>query len=197
VATESLFTSQVPNTMAFDATAISVGMTVYFALPGVIRGVKYYATTTLSGGTYTGGVYSVDTADSGSNDPGGGTGTLLTSATYGTLTAGQWNTVTFGSPLTVAANTPYRITGYSSVGRYGSTTSLFASDLTNGNITAPAANTSVAGKNIRNGTYNYATNISYPNDHFGEGYFVDVVYEADAVTATPYPPRRRGPTYRR
>lgn len=197
MADESLFSAQVPGGFAFDATAISVGLTVFFALSGVIKSLKYYASSTLSGGTYTGGVYSVDTADSGSNDPGGGTGTLLASATYGTLTAGQWNTVALGSPLTVAANTPYRITGYSSVGRYGSTTGLFASALTNGNITAPAANTSVAGKNIRNGTYNYATNISYPNDYFGEGYFVDVVYEADAVAATLFPPRRRGPNYRR
>ncbi len=197
MATESLFTSQVPGGFAFDAAGITLGLTVYFALPGVIRGVKFYASSTLSGGTYTGGVYSVDTADSGSNDPGAGTGTQLVSATYGTLTANQWNSVTFGSPLTVAANTPYRITGYTSVGRYGSTTNLFSSALTNGNITAPATNTSVAGKNIRNGTYNYATGISYPNDYFGEGYFVDVVYEADAVTATPNPPRRRGPNYRR
>lgn len=190
MADESLFTSQTPATQAFDATAISVGLTVKFALAGVVKGVKFYATSTLSGGTYTGGLYSVDAADSGSNDPGSGTGTSLASATYGTLTAGAWNTVTFGSPVSVAANTPYRIVGYTSVGRYGSTTSLFSSDIVNGNITGIAANTSAGGLNIRNGTYNYATNISYPNDYFGEGYFVDVVYEATATAAELVIPRR-------
>jgi hypothetical protein len=189
MADESLFTSQTPATQAFDATAISIGLAVKFAVDGVVKGVKFWATSTLSGGTYTGGFYSIDTADSGTNDPGSGTGTLLASATYGTLTAGTWNSVTFGSPVSVTAGTPYRIAGYSSVGRYGSTTSLFASDIVNGNITGIAANTTAGGLNVRNGTYNYATNISYPNDYFGEGYFVDVIYAANAAAGTLVIPR--------
>jgi hypothetical protein len=190
VADESLFTSQVPLTMNFDATAISVGIAVVFALPGVIKALKYYATPTQSGGTHTGGVYSIDTADSGTNDPGSGTGTQLATATYGALTPGAWNTATLSTPLLVSAGVPYRIEAYSSVGRYGSTTNLFASSLVNGNITGIATNTTVAGKNIRNSTYNYATNISYANDYFGEGYFVDVVYEASATAASLVIPRR-------
>ena len=183
MADESLFTSQVPAGFAFDATGISVGLAMVFTLSGVIKSLKFYASSSLSGGTYTGGVYSIDTADSGTNDPGSGTGTQLATATYGALTANTWNTVALGSPLAVSAGVPYRIEGYSSVGRYGSTTNLFTSSIVNGNITGIATNTTVAGKNIRNGTYNYATNISYANDYFGEGYFVDVVYEADAVAA--------------
>jgi hypothetical protein len=186
VADESLFTSQVPAGFAFDATAFSGGLTMRFALDGVVKGTKFFAHSTLSGGTYTGGLYSVDTQDGGSLDPGTGTGTLLASATFGTLTANAWNTVTFSTPVNVTANTPYRVAGYSSVGRYGSTTNLLSSDLTNGNITGIAHNTTYGGKLIRNGTYNYATNISYPNDHFGgEVYFVDVIYEANAVAAPP------------
>lgn len=192
MADESLFTSQTPASQAFDATGISLGLTVKFALAGTVKALKFYAHSTLSGGTYTGGIYSVDTQDGGSNDPGTGTGTLLGSATYGTLTAGAWNTVTLGTPVSVSANTPYRLTGYSSVGRYTSTADLLASDLVNGNITGIAHNSTVAGKLIRNGTYNYATGISYPNDHFGgEVYFVDCVYEATAAAAaSPVVPRR-------
>lgn len=190
MADESLFTSQVPAGFAFDATGITVGLAMVFAQSGVIKALKYYASSTLSGGTYTGGVYSIDTADTGSNDPGSGTGTQLATANYGTLTANQWNTVTLGSPLSVTAGVPYRIEGYSSVGRYGSTTNLFTSAIVNGNITGIQTNTTVAGKNIRNGTYNYATNISYANDYFGEGYFVDVVYEASAAAGTLIVPRR-------
>jgi Domain of unknown function (DUF4082) len=191
VADESLFTSQTPGGFAFDATGISLGMTVVFAVAGSVKGARFYAHTSLSGGTYTAGFYSVDTADSGSNDPGSGTGTQLATATFGTMTAGAWNTVTFGSPVSVSANTPYRVVGYSSVGRYGSTSNLFSSAITNGNITGVANNTSAGGLNIRNGTYNYATNISYPNDHFsGEGYFVDVIFEASATAAELVIPRR-------
>lgn len=191
MADESLFTSQTPAGFAFDAAAISLGTTVTFAVAGVVKGIRFYAHTTLSGGTYTGGLYSVDTSDSGSLDPGGGTGTQLASQNFGTLTAGAWNTVTFGSPVSVSANTPYRATGYSSVGRYGSTTNLFASAITNGNIAGVAHNATAGGKTIRAGTYNYATNISYPNDHFNvEGYFVDVIFEASATAADLVIPRR-------
>ncbi len=191
MADESLFTSQTPAGFAFDATGISLGTTMTFAVAGVVKGVRYYAHTTLSGGTYTGGLYSVDTSDGGSLDPGTGTGTQLASANFGTLTAGTWNTVLFGAAVSVSANTPYRVTGYSSVGRYGSTTNLFSSAITNGNITATAHNGTAGGKTIRNGTYNYATGISYPNDHFGgEGYFVDVIFEASAAAGTLVVPRR-------
>lgn len=190
MADETLFTSQTPGVNQFDATEVSLGTTVYFALAGVVKAIRFYATPTQTGGTFTGGLYSVDTADGGSNDPGNGTGTLLASQAFTTpLTGGAWNVATFGSPVSVSANTPYRAVAYASNGRYGSTTNLFASDLVNGNITAPAANTSVAGKNIRNGCYNYAVSISYPNDFFSEGYLVDVIYEANA-TATLIVPRR-------
>lgn len=195
MADESLFTSQTPGSQAFDATGISLGLTVKFALAGVVKALKFYAHTTLSGGTYTGGIYSVDIQDGGPDDPGTGTGTLLGSANYGALTAGAWNTVTLGANVTVAANTPYRLVGYSSVGRYTSTASLFSSDLVNGNITGIAHGSTVDGKLIRNGTYNYAAGITYPNDHFsGEGYFVDCVYEADPVAAAAAPPALVAPT---
>lgn len=190
MADESLFTSQVPGGFAFDATGITVGLSMVFASAGVIKSLKFYASSSLSGGTYTGGVYSIDTADTGTDDPGSGTGTQLATATYGTLTANTWNTVTLGSPLAVSAGVPYRIEGYTSVGRYGSTTGLFSSAIVNGNITGIQTNTTVAGKNIRNGTYNYTTGISYANDYFGEGYFVDVVYEASATAAALLIPRR-------
>jgi hypothetical protein len=190
VADESLFTSQVPAGFAFDATGITLGMAVVFAFSGFIKALKYFASSSLSGGTYTAGVYSIDTADTGTDDPGSGTGTQLATATYGTLTANSWNTVTLGSPLAVTAGVPYRLEGYSSVGRYGSTTGLFASPIVNGNITGIQTNTTVAGKNIRNGTYNYATGLSYANDYFGEGYFIDCVYEATATAAGLVIPRR-------
>lgn len=195
MADESFFTTQTPATYEFDATGLSLGTTFRFALAGVVKGIRYYTHTNLTGGTYTGGLYSVDTQDGGT-DPGTGTGTSMASATFGTLTADSWNTVLFGIPVAVAANTPYRAVGYSSVGRYVTGGTLFSSDATNGNITAIADHSSYAGKTIFNGTYNYATGISYPNDTFNAtAYFIDVIYEANAVTL--YPPRRRGPNYRR
>lgn len=191
MADESLFTTQTPATMAFDATEVSVGTTVVFALAGVVKGIRFYATPTQTGGTFTAGLYSVDTADGGSNDPGTGTGTQLATQAFTTpLTGGAWNVAMFGTPVNVSANTPYRAVAYTSVGRYGSTTNLFASGIVNGNITGPAANSTVAGKNIRNGTYNYAVGISYPNDFFSEGYLVDVVYAANATTGGLVIPRR-------
>lgn len=190
MADESLFGAQTPAGFSFDATGVSLGLTMVFALPGVIKALKFYAHTSLSGGTYEGSVYSVDTQDGGSGSPGTGTGTQLALATYGALTAGAWNTVTLGANLAVSANTPYRIEGYSSVGRYAVTSGLFSSSLTNGNITALADNSTYSGKLIRNGTYNYATGTSYAKDFGGGGYWVDVVYEATATAAELVIPRR-------
>lgn len=191
MADESLFTSQTPGSFAFDATAISVGLAMKFALAGVVKAIKFYAHTTLSGGTYVGGLHSMTTQDGGSDGAGTGTGSLIDSATFGTITAGAWNAVTLAAPVSVDTSTIYVPTLYSSVGRYGSTTGLLTSDLVNGNITGIQNGSTVLGKVVWNGRYNYVTNISYPNDRFGgEVYFVDVVYEATATAAEVVFPRR-------
>jgi hypothetical protein len=185
---EALFTSQVPGSFAFDATGISVGLAMRFIKDGVVKSIKFYAPTTLSGGTYTAQLYLMATQDGGSDDPGTGTGTAVTGAsgTFGTLTAGAWNTVTFAAPVAVTKDTVYVAAVFSSVGRYSSSSGILASDLVNGNIVGIAHNSTYASKLVRNGRYNYAASISYPNDHFSsEVYFVDVVYAANA-TGTPF-----------
>jgi hypothetical protein len=181
---ESLLTGLTPANFAFDATPFSGGLAMRFAQPGVVKGIKFYAHTTLSGGTYIGGLHSMTTQDGGSDSAGTGTGTLIDQATFGTLTAGAWNQVLFSTPVTVNTTTIYVPTMYSSVGRYGSTTGLLTSDLVSGNITGIANGSTALSKVVWNGRYNYATGISYPNDRFGgEVYFVDVIYEAAGGTA--------------
>lgn len=174
---ESLFTSQTPTlTNVSEAQTVTVGITVVFAVAGSVGAARFYAPTTL-GGTFEAALWSVDTDDVPAVS---GTGTLLGSATFGTLTSGAWNTVSFSSPIAVAANTAYRISVRTSQGRYTATGAFFNSAaLTSGNVSAPQTGTNPTGiGNLDNGSF-IESITTYPNKTFnGNAYFVDVVFDA-------------------
>lgn len=175
----NLFTSQTPAiTNASDGTpGITFATTLVFAVDGTVTGVRFYATSTVSG-TYTGGLWSVD-----SSDP--GTGTLLASKTLGvTPTAGAWNTITFDTPVSVTATTvAYRVGVFSGDGRYVATTNFFpggGGGLTNGDIFAPPNNDNPVGSIvIGQGTFTINAAFSYPTTSgSGTCYFADVEFTA-------------------
>lgn len=178
---ESLFTSQTPvsGDNSDGAPGINPATTVVFAVNGTVFGVRFYATTTVSG-TYIGSLWSVD-----SSDPGGGT--LLQQKTLGGApTGGTWNSIMFDTPIVVTAGVPYRVTVFSGAGRYPATLGFFTSSgLTNGNITAPQHGATVAGKTISQGTFRIDAALDYPNNS-GNGtcYFVDVLFEEAAAEVT-------------
>ena len=180
----NLFTSQTPSvTDASDGTpGITTGTTMVFAEDGTVTGVRFYATDTVSG-TYTAGLWSVD-----SSDP--GTGTLLASKTMGDAPTGDaWNTVTFDTPVSVTATTvAYRVGIFSGDGRYVATVAFaeFAGGsggLTNGDIFAPPNNDNPVGAIvIKQGAFTIDAAFAYPTGGSGGTcYFVDVEYTAGAA----------------
>jgi hypothetical protein len=182
---ESLFTSQTPGIPNIsEAQTVTVATTVYFATAGSVSGCRFFAPTTI-GGTFEAALYEV-TADD--NPAASGTGTLLGTATFGTLTTGAWNTVSFSSPISVTTGKAYRVGVRTSEGRYAATSAFFnASGLTNGNITAPQTGTNpgaVGIGNLDNGSFIESITV-YPNKTFnGNCYFVDVIFDAASGNAT-------------
>jgi hypothetical protein len=182
----NLFVSQTPSiTDASDGTpGITTGTSVKFAVDGSVTGVRFYATATVSG-TYTAGLWSVD-----SSDP--GTGTLLASKTMpGAPTGGGWNTVTFDSAVTINTATLYRVGIFSGAGRYVATVA-FASfaggsgGLTNGDIFAPPNNDNPVGAIvIKQGVFLIDAAFGYPTSGSGGTcYFVDVEFTAGGAPVT-------------
>ena len=180
----NLFTSQTPAiTNASDGTpGITFATTLVFAVDGTVTGVRFYATTSVSG-TYTGGIWSVD-----SSDP--GTGTLLASKTLaGSPAGGAWNTITFTdgegnpTPVSVTTGVAYRVGVFSGDGRYVATTNFFpggGGGLTNGDIFAPPNNDNPVGSIvIGQGTFTISAAFSYPTTSgSGTCYFADVEFTA-------------------
>jgi hypothetical protein len=175
----NLFTSQTPVvTDASDGSpGITTGTTIVFATAGNVTGVRFYATATVSG-TYTVGLWSVDSSDAG-------TGTLLASKTMsGAPTGGTWNTVTFDAPVAVTASTvAYRVGVFSGAGRYVATVAFpdFAGGsggLTNGSIFAPPNNDNPVGAiTIKQGVFTIDAAFAYPTGGSGGScYFVDVEF---------------------
>jgi hypothetical protein len=182
----NLFTSQTPSIGdASDGTpGITTGTTVLFAEDGTVTGVRFYATSTVSG-TYTAGLWSVS-----SSDP--GTGTLLASKTMGGApTGGTWNTVTFDTPVSVTTGVAYRVGIFSGAGRYVATVAFPAfaggsGGLTNGSIFAPPNNDNPVGAiTIKQGVFLIDAAFGYPTGGSGGTcYFVDVEFTAGAAPVT-------------
>jgi hypothetical protein len=180
----NLFTSQTPAIAdASDGTpGITTGTTMVFAEDGTVTGVRFYATSTVSG-TYTAGLWTVDSSDAG-------TGTLLASKTMGGApTGGTWNTVTFDTPVSVTTGVAYRVGIFSGAGRYVATVAFaeFAGGsggLTNGDIFAPPNNDNPVGAIvIKQGVFLIDAAFGYPTGGSGGTcYFVDVEYTAGAST---------------
>lgn len=179
---EVLFTSQTPsNTNVFEGVPVTVATTVTFAANGTVSGIRFYAPTTIGAGTFEAAFWSVSTSDPG------GTGTLLKTATFGTLTPGAWNTISFASPQAVVTGTAYRVGVRTSEGRYTVTNFFWQStSLTNGNITGILdASNPVGVGTLNNGTF--ASGLSaYPSGTYQSScYYMDPVYDASVSGASP------------
>lgn len=182
----SLFTSQVPSSAdnSDGSPGITCGISLRFATSGTVTGIRFYATTTVSG-TYTGAAWTVNSADDGF----GGTGTLIDSKVRPTApTPGAWNDINFDTPVAVTAGVLYRFGVHSSAGRYVVTSGFFTSDLVNGDITADADGDNPTGLGILwQGAFNINAALTYPNTAFGgkSNYFIDVNFTPAGGGPTP------------
>lgn len=172
---------------AFDGSGVTVGESYTFAKHGRITHIRFRATPTLSGGTYTGALWRITDSDPAA---GSGDGTLYGQADFGALTADAWNLVALPTAKPVRNGFAYRAGTYTSVGRYMARTNFYnGAAITRGNITGVQDAAGAGGFTLRNGVFFYATGLSYPQDVFNSAtYLVDVVYEpANCIRPTLVP----------
>lgn len=186
----NLFTTETPSLPDVnEGGPITLAQTFYVTAAGNCTGGRFYGPVT-TGGTYELVLWQI-TADD--NPVETGTGTVLASATFGTITASAWNSISFSSAVALSTGVAYRIGIRTSLGRYAATGGFYASaGLTNGSIVAQQTGTNPAAVGIGNlDNGNFIENITtYPNKTFnGNCYFVDPEFTATgtaSATTGPY-----------
>ena len=88
------------------------------------------------------------------------TGTLLATATFTNETASGWQEVDFSNPVAITAGTTY-VASYHTNGNYSADPNLFATNVTNGPLTAPSSSSSGG-----NGVYAYGSSSLFPTNSF-------------------------------
>ncbi len=95
-------------------------------------------------------------------------GTLLGSVTFNNETASGWQTAQLTQQVAIQADTTY-VVSYSTNGNYSATGNYFGSDVTNGDLKAPAGN---------NGVYAYGSGGLFPTSSYNStNYYVDVGFK--------------------
>ena len=151
-----------------ENTPMELGVKFVASTNGTITGVRFYKAAGMTG-THVGSLWTA-------------TGTLLASATFTNETASGWQTVDFANPVSIAGGTTY-VAAYLSDGSYVADSNYFGSAFTNGPLTAPS-NADGSG----NGVFVYGSGINFPNGSYqASNYWVDVVYNQDAVGANHAP----------
>jgi hypothetical protein len=165
--TMSIFTTQTPSgSTTNDGHALELGVKFRSSVAGYITGVRFYKTSGNTG-THIGELYS-------------SSGTRLAQATFSGETATGWQTVLFNTPVSIAANTTYIASYFTSLGNYIGTNNYFTSALVNSPLTALAD-----GTDGNNGLYAITTTPTVPNSAWEQSnYWVDVVFSSAPVTPT-------------
>jgi len=97
---------------------------------------------------------------------------MLAEATFSNESASGWQQVLFAAPVSIVAGQVYTASYFSSLGKYGFTSSYFTTTVVNGPIRALAD-----GESGGNGVYAYSAGPAFPTSTFnGTNYFVDVVF---------------------
>ena len=135
-----------------DRYALSVGVKFTPTEAGFISGVRFYKAGTNTG-THTGSLWSAG-------------GAQLATGTFSAETASGWQTLTFAAPVAVTAGTSYEVSYYAPAGHYSETDQYFASGMTNGPVSAPAAA----------GVYAYGSDTFPTSTYANANYWVDPVF---------------------
>jgi hypothetical protein len=166
LATETLFTTQVPTTLNnTDGSSANyeLGMKFTATVAGKINAIRFYKSASESG-THTGKIYS-------------STGTLLASVAFASETASGWQSQALATPLAIAANTTYVVSVNTGKTYYVDTVSGLATQVTNGHLK------SVVGSNGVYGAVGAMPTSSYQNSN----YFRDVIFAPTTTTDTTAP----------
>jgi hypothetical protein len=169
----SLFTGQIPsNPVEADYSAVTLGLKFYSTQAGAISGIRFYRGAKNSSG-YTARLYSAG-------------GTLLAQAMLAADSCAVpcWEQADFASPVSIAANTTYVVSYYTSNGLYPDGYYGLTKGASSGPLIAPASS-AVGG----NGVYYYGK--GFPNQTWDDSnYYVDVAFtpSTPALTLSFTPP---------
>lgn len=180
---ESLFGSTTPGGAQFldGSPGITTAVSVYFDVPGTITHVRFYCGAQ-NGGTWTGSVWEVTSADNGS-----GTGTLLGKKDMTSPATLAWNEIALDPPISVSANTLYRISIRNGQYYWAENSFFSGHDEVSGNIHANhnGDNPTGLGTMYQGSFVVTGTPDVYPNQvGAAANYAVDLLFEADEVTSS-------------
>ena len=158
----SFFTTQTPQTTTIsdrwktDSTGIEVGLKFRSTVAVNITAIKYYRGTNNDGfhvlHLWTGG------------------GTLIAGDTVRNETDSGWQTYSLPTPVSMAANTTFIVSYFSSNGKYVSTQNALKKSMNNGTLSILAD-----GQDGANGVYAYCNNSAFPDSGFvSSNYWVDI-----------------------
>ncbi len=155
--------SAVPeNDSAYDGERVEVGFKFSSALPGTVKGVRFYKGAGNTG-THVGHLWSAS-------------GAKLATATFVNETASGWQEVRFTTPVSITAGATYVVSYHTNMGHYSFTHDGFAAEVQAAPLRAPDSS-SVGG----NGVYRYGPS-GFPNQtYLASDYGVDVVFHPDAL----------------
>ena len=158
--TTSLFdATQAPSLETVnDPNGVELGFKFQASTDGQITGLRFYKDEQ-NVGTHTADIWS-------------STGTLLATATFTNETTSGWQQVDFSNPVAATAGATY-VASYHTDGNYSADPNFFATDHTNGPLTAPSSASSGG-----NGVYAYGSASLFPTNTFNaNGYGVDVLFK--------------------
>ncbi|MFZ1426444.1 MAG: DUF4082 domain-containing protein [Geminicoccaceae bacterium] len=156
-----------------DAQAVELGVRFRSSVAGTVTGLRYYKGPKNTG-THKGTLWTAS-------------GTSLATGTFTGETASGWQTMTFAAPITIAANTLYVASYYTTKGYYSANGNYFTKDYEN----APLA--AVASTGPGNGVYKYGASGFPTQTHQATNYWVDVIFSPSQLTPTPPPPAPPSP----
>ncbi|WP_326823974.1 DUF4082 domain-containing protein [Streptosporangium sp. NBC_01756] len=154
-----------------DSQPVTLGVKFKSSTAGTATGVRFYKGPQNTG-THTGSLWT-------------SSGQLLTSVTFANETPSGWQQANFGTPVALTANTTYVISYHAPAGAYSTTRPYFATQYTNGPLTALSD-----GAGGGNGVYTYGATSTFPTASYqATNYWVDVIFApSDSLwnkTATP------------
>ena len=181
---QNLLGSMTPAGAFSNGGPIALGTALRFDVDGWVYGLRMFVSADFNPAVhspYLGSLWQTTSPDDQSH-----TGLRLGVKEYPnvSVTPDAWNEVLFDTPVSVTADTPYKVIYYAASGRYVAITHFFIdNDYVNGDIIGfQHGSTTILGGQMYNGTYNETSDPveHYTVDTFNQNnYLSDVIFSTD------------------
>jgi hypothetical protein len=146
-----------PGPMDIDKKAVELGMRFTSDISGVVTGIRFYKYAQNTG-PHIGNLWTAG-------------GTLLGTVTFTNETGSGWQQAMLPAPVSIAANTTYVVSYFTTTGGYASTVFGFQNGRNRGPLHALSS-----GLTVGNGVHRYGTTSGFPDRPWNENYWVDLVF---------------------